>query len=78
MGDILFDEKIGGSVHLALGRAYEVADNGNRSDIHWDLVLIQDERRGGGELWLDGELIRKNGLFVVDDLKGLNPEVLGG
>ena len=56
MGDILFDEKIGGSVHLALGRAYEVADNGNHSDIHWDLVLIQDERRGGGELFFDGEL----------------------
>ena len=56
MGDILFDEKIGGSIHLALGRCYEVADNGNHSDIHWDLVLIQDERRGGGEVWFDGEL----------------------
>ncbi|BAM04521.1 aminopeptidase [Phycisphaera mikurensis] len=77
MGDILFDEKIGGSVHLALGRAYEAANNGNRSDIHWDLVLIQDERRGGGELHLDGELVRKDGLFVVEDLLGLNPGELG-
>ena len=76
MGDILFDEKIGGSIHLALGRCYDVADNGNVSDIHWDLVLIQDERRGGGEVWFDGELIRKDGLFVVEDLVGLNPENL--
>lgn len=77
MGDILFDEKIGGSIHLALGRCYDSTDNGNHSDIHWDLVLIQDERRGGGELFFDGELIRKNGVFVVDDLKGLNPDALG-
>jgi aminopeptidase len=72
MLDTLFDEKIGGSMHLTPGQAYEDADNGNRSCVHWDIVLIQREDYGGGELYFDGELIRKNGLFVVDDLKPLN------
>ena len=72
MLDTLFDEKIGGSMHLTPGQAYEEADNGNRSCVHWDIVLIQREDYGGGELYFDGELIRKNGLFVVDDLKPLN------
>jgi aminopeptidase len=76
MLDILFDEKIAGSFHFTPGQAYEEADNGNRSTVHWDMVCIQDEKHGGGEIWFDGELIRKNGLFVVDDLKGLNPENL--
>jgi aminopeptidase len=68
----LFDEKIGGSFHLTPGQAYEIADNGNRSRIHWDLVLIQRPDYGGGEIWLDGELIRKDGCFVPDDLQKLN------
>ncbi|MFV2070345.1 MAG: aminopeptidase [Pirellulales bacterium] len=72
MLDTLFDEKIGGSIHLTPGNAYDEADNGNRSCIHWDLVLIQRADYGGGELWLDDTLIRKNGLFVPDDLAGLN------
>jgi aminopeptidase len=72
----LFDEKIAGSIHLTPGMAYGMADNGNRSKIHWDLVLIQNEEYGGGEMYFDGELVRKNGLFVVDDLKCLNPENL--
>lgn len=72
MLDTLFDEKIGGSFHLTPGNAYEEADNGNRSRIHWDLVLIQREDYGGGEIWLDGELIRKDGHFVPDDLLELN------
>ena len=54
------------------GNAYEEADNGNRSRIHWDLVLIQREDYGGGEVWFDGELVRKDGRFVPDDLRGLN------
>ncbi len=76
MKDILFDEKICGSFHLTPGRAYEDADNGNRSAVHWDLVMIQRPEYGGGEIWFDGELIRKDGLFVPEDLKCLNPEAL--
>jgi aminopeptidase len=72
MLDTLFDEKIGGSFHLTPGQAYEEADNGNRSRIHWDLVLIQRPEYGGGEIYFDGELIRRDGLFVPDDLQGLN------
>jgi aminopeptidase len=76
MRDTLFDEKIAGSIHFTPGSAYEVADNGNRSEIHWDLVLIQREEYGGGEIYFDGELVRKNGRFVVEELEGLNPEHL--
>jgi aminopeptidase len=72
MLDTLFDEKIGGSLHLTPGQAYEIADNGNRSRIHWDLVLIQRPDYGGGEIWFDGELLRKDGRFVPEDLQGLN------
>jgi aminopeptidase len=76
MCDILFDEKIAGSLHFTPGQAYEVADNGNRSAVHWDMVLIQRPEWGGGEVWFDGELIRKNGKFLPRDLRGLNPENL--
>jgi aminopeptidase len=72
MLDTLFDEKIGGSFHLTPGQAYEIADNGNRSRIHWDLVLIQRPDYGGGEIWFDGELLRKDGRFVPSDLQPLN------
>jgi len=72
MLDTLFDEKIGGSFHLTPGQAYEIADNGNHSRIHWDLVLIQRPDYGGGEIWFDGELLRKDGRFVPDDLQRLN------
>lgn len=71
--DTLFDEKIGGSLHFTPGNAYTTADNGNRSAVHWDLVLGQTPEYGGGEVWFDGELIRKDGLFVVEDLLLLNP-----
>lgn len=73
MRDILFDEKIRGSLHMALGQAYEEADNGNRSSIHWDLVLMQEP---GGEIWFDDVLIRKDGKFVLPELEGLNPDKL--
>ena len=76
MRDILFDEKIAGSFHFTPGQAYEEADNGNRSQVHWDLVQIQRPEYGGGEIWFDGELIRKDGLFVKDTLKKLNPDYL--
>ncbi len=72
MLDTLFDEKIGGSFHLTPGQAYEEADNGNRSCIHWDLVLIQREDYGGGEIWFDDTLVRKDGRFISDELQGLN------
>jgi len=73
MCDILFDEKIAGSLHLTPGQAYEDCDNGNRSAVHWDMVLIQRPEWGGGEIWFDHDLIRKNGMFVPTDLKQLNP-----
>lgn len=73
MCDILFDEKIAGSLHLTPGQAYEECDNGNRSAVHWDMVLIQRPEWGGGEIWFDGELIRKSGMFLPKDLKPLNP-----
>jgi aminopeptidase len=76
MCDILFDEKIAGSLHLTPGQAYEECDNGNRSAVHWDMVLIQRPDWGGGEIWFDDELIRKDGLFVPKDLKPLNPDRL--
>lgn len=78
MRDILFDEKIAGSFHFTPGQAYEEADNGNRSQVHWDMVQIQRPEYGGGEIWFDGELIRKDGLFVKDELKKLNPDYLLG
>lgn len=67
------DEKLAGSIHLTPGDSYENAPNGNHSAIHWDLVLSQTPEYGGGEIWFDGELIRKDGLFVPEDLKPLNP-----
>ena len=72
MLDTLFDEKIGGSFHFTPGNAYDEADNGNRSKVHWDLVLIQRSDYGGGEISFDGELIRKDGYFIPDDLQRLN------
>lgn len=77
MLDTLFDEKIAGSLHFTPGSAYAVADNGNRSQVHWDLVLIQRPEYGGGCIYLDGEPIRRDGLFVPEDLRPLNPEFLG-
>jgi aminopeptidase len=76
MRDTLFDEKIAGSLHLTPGNAYEIADNGNKSEVHWDMVLIQRPEHGGGEIRFDGELIRKDGLFVPADLQPLNPDAL--
>lgn len=72
MNDTLFDEKIKGSIHFTPGNSYDDCDNGNKSSVHWDLVLIQRETHGGGEIYFDGKLIRKNGVFVLDELKGLD------
>ena len=76
MLDILFDEKIAGSFHFTPGQAYEDADNGVRSSVHWDMVMIQTPEHGGGEISFDGTLIRKDGRFVLPELEGLNPESL--
>jgi aminopeptidase len=76
MCDILFDEKIAGSLHYTPGQAYDDPGNGNKSAVHWDMVLIQRPEWGGGEVWFDGELIRRDGLFVPTDLKPLNPDRL--
>jgi aminopeptidase len=72
MLDTLFDEKIGGSFHFTPGNAYDEADNGNRSRVHWDLVLIQRADYGGGEISFDGEVIRRDGFFLPADLQPLN------
>lgn len=76
MRDTLFDEKIAGSFHLTPGQCYKEASNGNNSQIHWDLVSRQDPAVGGGEIWFDDVLIRKDGLFVIPELAGLNPDAL--
>jgi aminopeptidase len=73
MKDILFDEKICGSFHLTPGNCYDEADNGNKSSIHWDLVYIMRQDYGGGEIYVDGQLIQKNGLFIPPALQALNP-----
>lgn len=70
------NEKIKGSFHFTPGDSLEESDNGNRSSIHWDIVNIQTLEYGGGEIWFDDILVRKNGLFVLDELKSLNPENL--
>ncbi|MEG0767737.1 MAG: aminopeptidase [Clostridia bacterium] len=76
MKDTLFDEKIAGSFHFTPGNCYDECNNGNHSAIHWDLVCIQTPTYGGGEMYFDDVLVRKDGLFVVDDLLCLNPDAL--
>lgn len=76
MGDILFDEKISGSIHFTPGACYDDCYNGNKSAVHWDLVLVQTPEFGGGEIYFDGVLIRKDGRFVLPEIQCLNPENL--
>ncbi|MCL1935089.1 MAG: aminopeptidase [Defluviitaleaceae bacterium] len=76
MYDILFDEKIAGSFHFTPGNSYENAFNGNTSSLHWDLIVIQTPEYGGGEIYFDDVLIRKDGRFVLKELEVLNPENL--
>lgn len=73
MNDIHYDEKIAGSFHFTPGNCYNDAYNGNRSSIHWDQVCMQTPDYGGGEIWLDGRLLRKDGLFVIEEFLSLNP-----
>lgn len=76
MKETLFDEKIAGSIHFTPGNSYDDCFNGNRSAVHWDMVLIQTPEHGGGEIWMDGRLVRKDGRFVAPELDCLNPEHL--
>lgn len=76
MKDILFDEKIAGSFHFTPGQAYEEADNGNRSVVHWDMVFVQRPEFGGGDVYFDDTLVRRDGLFVPPSLLPLNPDNL--
>jgi aminopeptidase len=76
MRDILFDEKIRGSFHFTPGQCYEQTENGNRSQVHWDLVNIQRKDYGGGTIHFDGKLVREDGVFVPKSLHALNPEHL--
>jgi aminopeptidase len=75
-GEVLFDEKVRGSLHFTPGASYGDASNGNQSAVHWDIVLDQTAEKGGGEIYFDGKLVRKDGLFIPDALQGLNPENL--
>ena len=72
IGDILFDEKISGSIHFTPGSSYKEAYNGNESAIHWDLVQVHTPEYGGGEIYFDGKLIRKDGKFIPENLQPLN------
>ena len=76
MNNILFDEKIAGSIHFTPGKLLRGCPNGNKSAIHWDLVLIMTPEYGGGEIWFDDVLIRKDGRFLLPELECLNPENL--
>jgi len=69
MKDTLFDEKIAGSFHFTPGQCYDEAPNGNESTEHWDLVQIQRPEYGGGEIWFDGKLIRKDGVFTDEKME---------
>lgn len=62
--NILFDEKLGGTVHLAIGRSYAETGGKNDSSVHWDLIC---DLRDGGELYLDGELVEQDGSFLDFD-----------
>lgn len=76
INDILFDEKMCGSLHMALGCSYDDCNNTNKSVLHWDLILNQTPEYGGGEIWLDGVKVRENGKFILPELVALNPENL--
>ena len=76
MKDTLFDEKIKGSFHFTPGSCYDECNNGNKSAVHWDLVCIQRPEYGGGEIWFEDVLVRKEGVFVLKELESLNPENL--
>ena len=78
MFDTLFDEKMSHSIHLALGSCYDDAPNGNKSQIHWDIIQSHHVDYGGGEIYFDDVLIRKDGVFLLDSLLCLNPENLQG
>jgi aminopeptidase len=63
--NILFDEKIGGSIHMAVGQSYLQTGGKNQSTIHWDMI---SDMRKGGEIIADGEVIYKDGYFLDFDI----------
>ena len=60
--NILFDEKIGGTIHIALGRAYKEGGGANESALHWDMIK---DLRNGGKIMVDGKIIQENGKFLI-------------
>ena len=60
--NILFDEKIGGSVHMAVGQSYKQTGGVNNSPVHWDMIA---NMKNGGQIWADGELIYQDGQFLI-------------
>lgn len=60
--NILFDEKIGGSIHMAVGQSYKQCGGQNHSTVHWDMIT---DMKNGGEIWADGVLIYQNGKFII-------------
>lgn len=76
INDILFDEKMCYSIHMAIGNSYDDAYNGNNSSVHWDIIQSHTKENGGGEIYFDSVLIRKDGVFIVPNLLALNPENL--
>ena len=74
--DILFDEKMSSSIHMAIGSSYDDCFNGNKSAIHLDLIQSHLPSLGGGEIYFDNELIYKDGKFLLPNLVALNSENL--
>lgn len=74
--DILFDEKMSSSIHMAIGSSYEDCFNGNKSAIHLDLIQSHTPTNGGGQIYFDNTLIYENGKFILPNLVALNSENL--
>ncbi len=70
--NILFDEKILGSFHIALGNNHNLSNNGNRASIHWDMMKKMTDVYNGSKIIIDEELIQENGIFIPNRLKLLN------
>jgi aminopeptidase len=76
VNDILFDEKMSSSIHMAIGCSYEDCNNGNKSAVHLDLIQSHEPHLGGGKIFFDDILIYENGRFILPNLVDLNREKL--
>ncbi|GAC1476677.1 MAG: aminopeptidase [Ktedonobacterales bacterium] len=65
--NILFDEKIGGTIHMALGNSYPETGGQNHSALHWDMICDLRPAAGGGEVWVDDQLFLKDGRFLLPE-----------